>query len=315
MAGLLAAQFQLPLAQVRADIAALLDIWQRATGAEIAAPAWTLRLADRRIALSVADLTLAVLLERITRHLWEETAAPPDVRLRLAGTPTDWRLDVDGVAVAAGDTLDEAVARTLSELVAAGCATDQRLLALHAAGVSRAGQGVLLIGQGGVGKTTLAAALNASGWELLSDDVIPVTLEGQLLGLGMSLCLKAGSWPALAPWLPDLDHAPLVERAGRPVRFPPPPGPIHRGPLPTAAFLFPRYQPGREAALEALDPVRVLRGLIEAESVIPDLTQAKLLALTHWIASAPAFALTYPDLDHGLKMIAELPLGTIPKPR
>ena len=59
----------------------------------------------------------------------------------------------------------------------------------------------------------------------------------------------------------------------------------------------------------------MLRGLIEAESVIPDLTQAKLLALTRWIASAPGFALTYPTLDHALAMIAGLPLGTIPTPR
>jgi hypothetical protein len=54
----------------------------------------------------------------------------------------------------------------------------------------------------------------------------------------------------------------------------------------------------------------VLQGLIEAESVIPDLTQDKLLALTRWISSAPGFALTYPDLDRALKMIAELPLET-----
>ncbi|MFZ1642588.1 MAG: hypothetical protein WAV07_14385, partial [Candidatus Contendobacter sp.] len=272
--------------------------------------AWTLRLADRWIALTVDDPELAALLERITRHLWNETAAPLAARLRLAGTAADWQLCVDGVAVAAGDTLDEAVARTLSELVAAGCATAQRLLVLHAAGVGRDGQGLLLIGPGGAGKTTLAAALNASGWDLLSDDVIPVTPEGQLLGLGLSLCLKAGSWPVLVPWLPDLDHAPLIERAGRPVRFPPPPGPIHRGPLPTAAFLFPRYQPDRAAALEALDPVRVLQGLIEAQSVIAELTQDKLLALTRWIGSAPAFALTYPDLESALAMIAGLPLGT-----
>jgi len=119
----------------------------------------------------------------------------------------------------------------------------------------------------------------------------------------------------LALWLPDLDRAPLIERAGQRVRFPPPPGPIHRGPLPTAAFLFPRYRPDQDATFEPLDPVSVLQGLIEAESVIPDLTQAKLLALTRWIASAPGFALSYPNLDHALEMIAELPLETTPTPR
>ena len=38
--------------------------------------------------------------------------------------------------------------------------------------------------------------------------------------------------------------------------------------------------------------------MIAAESVIPDLTQDKLLALTRWIGSAPGFALTYPNLEN-----------------
>ena len=303
IAELLAARFQLTLEQARADVACLLASEDDATAA---VPLWTLHLADRRIALTVDDPDLAAPLERITRHLWDETAAPPDVRLRLAGTAADWQLFVDAVLTVAGNTRDAAIAHTVAELGGAACATDQRLLVLHAAGVSQAGRGLLLIGPGGAGKTTLAAALNTSGWELLSDDVIPVTPEGYLLGLGLSLCLKAGSWPVLAPWLPDLDRAPRVERAGQSVRFPPPPGPINRGPLLTAAFVFPRYGPDREPALEPLDPVQVLRGLIEAESVIPDLTQDKLLTLTRWIASAPGFTLTYPALDHALDLIAEI---------
>lgn len=297
----LAARSTLSLAQVQADVARVLNTWTSVTDA---APTWILHLADRRIALTVDDADLAVPLERITRHLRDETTAAPAVYLHLVGTATDWQLFVDEAFAVAGNNRDAAIAHTVTELGEAACITDQRLLVLHAAGVSRTGRGLLLIGSGGAGKTTLAAALNASGWALLSDDVIPVTLEGHLLGLGLSLCLKAGSWPVLAPWLPDLNRALLIERAGQPVRFSPPPGPIHRGPLPTAAFVFPHYQPGGKSLLEPLNPVQVLQGLIKAESVIADLTQDKLLAFTRWIASAPGFALTYPTLDHALDLIA-----------
>lgn len=113
IAELLATRFQLPLARARADIADLLDAWQRATDAEATVPAWTLHLADRRIAVTVDDPALAAPLERITRHLGDDktTAPSPTVYLHLAGTAADWRLAVDGVVVASGETPDEAVAK------------------------------------------------------------------------------------------------------------------------------------------------------------------------------------------------------------
>ncbi len=152
-----------------------------------AASTWMLQLADRRMALVVDDPVLAEPLARIIDHLGVEPGLFPDHCLRLSGIAS-------------------------------------RLLVLHAAGLSQSGRGVLLIGQGGAGKTTLAAALNAEGFGLLGDDVIPVNLDGQLVGIGMSLCLKSGSWPILASRLPNLDHAPLIERFGQQVRFSPPPG-------------------------------------------------------------------------------------------
>ncbi len=189
-----------------------------------AASTWMLQLADRRMALVVDDPVLAEPLARIIDHLGVEPGLFPDHCLRLSGIASGWRLAVDGAPIAAGDAFDEAIARTVSELVEWGCDINSRLLVLHAAGLSQSGRGVLLIGQGGAGKTTLAAALNAEGFGLLGDDVIPVNLDGQLVGIGMSLCLKSGSWPILASRLPNLDHAPLIERFGQQVRFSPPPG-------------------------------------------------------------------------------------------
>ncbi|QQS54337.1 MAG: PqqD family peptide modification chaperone [Candidatus Competibacteraceae bacterium] len=325
IAGLLATRFGLSLGQARADVVALLEAWRHASEPETAMPnsegsqttvedvfptdppppaasTWMLQLADRRMALVVDDPALAEPLARIIDHLGVEPGLFPDHRLRLSGIASGWRLAVDGAPIAAGDAFDEAIARTVSELVEWGCDINSRLLVLHAAGLSQSGRGVLLIGQGGSGKTTLAAALNAEGFGLLGDDVIPVNLDGQLVGIGMSLCLKSGSWPVLASCLPNLDHAPLIERFGQQVRFSPPPGPVMRGPIPMGVFLFPHYRPSGGPTLEPLEPVAVLQRIVEAEPVISTLDPDRLNTLTRWVSSVPAFALTYAHLDQALAL-------------
>ncbi len=226
-----------------------------------------------------------------------------NTRLNLGGAPSGWHLTRDGALIAAGQTLDAALVKTRAELVEAGCHVARRLLVLHAAGVSRDGRGILLIGKGGTGKTTLATALNARGWALLSDDTIPVTLDGKLLGLSLGPCLKAGSWPFLAPYLPELDAFPVYQRLGQAVRLPPPPGPTVPGPLAASLFLHPSYQPGSTPALQSLRPVQVLETILAAESVLPTLSQTRLNTLTTWVSSAPGYRLIYPNLEEAIALI------------
>lgn len=145
--------------------------------------------------------------------------------------------------------------------------------------------------------------------------MIPVTLDGQLLGLGLGPCLKAGSWPVLAPWLPGLDRAPVVARRHQPVRFPPAPGALDNGPVPVAAFLLSQYRPGRAPALQPVTPVAVLQAILAAEAVLPTLDQTRLEVLTRWVSSAPGLALNYPDLERALDLIDGLARGATRHPR
>jgi hypothetical protein len=138
--------------------------------------------------------------------------------------------------------------------------------------------------------------MNAAGFALLSDDVVPVTLAGELLGLNLPLCLKPGSWPVLTPDRPDLEQAPLVERFGWRVRLVPARSPAVTRPVCPLCVLLPRYAPAEAAQVAPLSPVQALQGIISAEAVIRDLTQEKLDGLARWVEALPAFALTYPDL-------------------
>ena len=172
-----------------------------------------------------------------------------------------------------------------------------------------------------------ATALNAQGYELLSDDVVPVTLTGKLLGLGTPICLKSGSWSVLADLRPDIAEAPMFKRFNQTVRYVPPLR-LNQGedrdknidididrdrnidrdsmpPLPLGLLLFPRYEANSAPHCIALCPEEALRLIIEAEAVLRNLTQAKLDALATWISSVPAYAITYPDLDSALALVQQ----------
>lgn len=68
-------------------------------------------------------------------------------------------------------------------------------LQLHAAVLSHNGRGVLLVGDSGVGKSTLAAGLISRGWKYLSDEfalIHPATLR--VHPFPKALCVKEGSF-------------------------------------------------------------------------------------------------------------------------
>lgn len=133
-------------------------------------------------------------------------------------------------------------------------ATRPEYLQLHAATLSCAGQGLLLAGESGFGKSTLAAALMARGWSYLSDEfalIEPGTL--QLHPFPKALCIKSGSFG-------------LVERLDLPLRrrrhyvkalkgrvgyvSPHEAGPnVVADPCPVRWIVFPRYDEGQEPQL------------------------------------------------------------------
>lgn len=77
------------------------------------------------------------------------------------------------------------VARQLIWRRAVRVAVTEQAVILEAAAVSRAGEVIVFIGGSGSGKSTLALAASAEGWQVLTDEACLITMNGEVLTLGI----------------------------------------------------------------------------------------------------------------------------------
>lgn len=205
-----------------------------------------------------------------------------------------------------GKTGDAAAISDLNTLIDLATRAADRLLFVHGAGlVKQNGSAFLLITPGGSGKTTLSAALNARGFRLPSDDVVPVALDGSLLHLGTPICVKPGSWLLLEELRPEIDRVPRIQRYNEPVKYLPPiPGADQ--PASLRVLFFPRHEASSETSWRLLTPEQAFLKIVEAECLIKNLDQRKLDALVGWISSVPAYSIVYPDLSSAVRLVNQL---------
>ncbi|RWA77250.1 PqqD family peptide modification chaperone [Mesorhizobium sp.] len=180
-------------------------------------------------------------------------------------------------------------------------------LAVHAAALVRNKRMVLVCGNPGAGKTTLTMALVHAGFGFASDDVTLLDSNGHGVGLPFAPAVKAGAWPLLAEYCPDLYAVPVSRRPDRRrVRFAMPGEFVPLPPSPTAIgyVVLLRRSRDSKAGLEPVDPAGALRGLLNgAFSPGRELSGAAFDVLTQIIGSAQAYRLTYSGLDDAAELI------------
>lgn len=116
-----------------------------------------------------------------------ETAPPPGWAWRVfdgqGGAACGFAISPDGRQVlsqATGVVREADLFGLFAEAVMRAVLHRQRLVSFHAAALARDGDAVLLIGDKGAGKSSFAAALAASGWTLLADDLTRVLEAGRV---------------------------------------------------------------------------------------------------------------------------------------
>jgi hypothetical protein len=210
-------------------------------------------------------------------------------------------------------TVDTAAVAVRASLIQLAVARTGGLCVVHAGALRRNGNGLLLPGDAGHGKSTLSAGLAAGGFEMLCDDTALLAGDPPLVHcIPAGLCIKRGAYPVLEPLLPALGSLPEWRRPddrrarylmpGRDIRWAAP-----DAVAPVRWIVFPRYRAEAETRLlplprhEAL--ARLLRGTCFLSGTLDRQNLAKLIA---WIDGIDCFDLPLSSLATATAVLEEL---------
>ncbi|KKI91422.1 aldolase [Bacillus sp. SA1-12] len=87
----------------------------------------------------------------------------------------------------------------------------RKILPLHGSAIEINGKAYAIVGDSGAGKSTLASALINKGYRLISDDVIPVTLNKEMIPM------VTPAYPQQKLWLESLNHFGMESNDYRPI--------------------------------------------------------------------------------------------------
>ena len=248
---------------------------------------------------------VAVPSAEVFRHL-EVGSQPADVVLQFVeyGGAVHLFRDGEWMQLCASDEIAPVLkAQLLTEVLE----RDGYELALHSASLGRGERNLLLCGNPGAGKTTLTLALVHAGFDFAGDDVTLLFANGLSMGLPFAPAVKAGAWPVLSEFLPDLSAVPIFRRPDRRrVRYPVPKGLLPSVPRPVGWVVLLDRRAKGGARMAQVEPSTALTSLMNGSfSVDEELTDAAFDVLVRIIASAPVYSLTYSRLEDAVKLLSD----------
>ena len=318
IAARLAERFARPLADVAADVDALVAGWRSEGLLEPPAPRADSPRAPIAAPSAAPQVDATVRLARTTVRI---RSYVPDVGRMVAGrlmhravtTTPDVTVDVhadgiDYVALCGGEEVvrEDDVPHTVSSLYRALLRIDnpaEEFIAFaHAACLVSDGRPLLACGCSGRGKTTLAAGLLSRGFTYLGDEIsgvvardfsirsLPTALSIKTAGMDAVQKVVGGAprtWPsAVGAFVDPATLGPTATEAIRP-----------------AAVVFPRFTSDAPLAATRLTPLETFGELIDAgvavdQSLFARGTPARLI---EWVETTPCYRLVYGSFDDALR--------------
>jgi hypothetical protein len=175
----------------------------------------------------------------------------------------------------------------------------------HAALLSRGGQGVLICGDPGAGKTTLSVSLLLAGFGYHSDDIVWISEGGEAVGAPFAPAIKAGGWPLLDEMAGGVATSKTYLRSdGQQVRYLSLPAAGGQVPLRIGSVLLLARGEGN-ARVETVTPLEVLTAVLGSSYAVRGaISAAGLKALADVIGEARIGRLCFSDWRDGRRLVA-----------
>jgi hypothetical protein len=269
------------------------------------AHALDIEIADLRARVGFSHETLADRVVPFLAHL--QTTADPVTAFALHATGSLVHLFEDRrhLCLMRGRQVLPVLQRYLTEAILARLGTS---FALHAATLVKDGRALLVHGRPGAGKTTLSLALDAAGFRLGGDDIAILDDRGRVRGVPYVPALKAGSWPVVQSFRPDVhEHAIHQRLDGRRVRYVPP---VRFAPArnqPVKAIVLLNRRGSGSPTLKEVEPLTAISSLIET-AYSPDhkMTAGRWKALVRCVSQARVYELSYARLDKAVNLLERM---------
>jgi hypothetical protein len=177
----------------------------------------------------------------------------------------------------------------------------------HAACLLSAGNGLLVSGRPGAGKTTLALHLLEAGFEYAADDIVLIAPDGRVTGVPFAPALKPGAWTMVKKFRRDLGAAAVHKRPdGKRVRYLNARAAEHGSSVPIGWIVFIKREASSRAKLTPLGQLDTMSRLIDGSySPGGKLTHQAYSTVKQILSDAKSFELQYSNAAQARDIIVD----------
>jgi serine kinase of HPr protein (carbohydrate metabolism regulator) len=262
-----------------------------------------LTFAGNSISVTYNHPRLAEIVHFLYRHVPADDQVPAHTRFYLSASdsqPEEFTLHRDETRLYQGSSLPLLADRLLGDSCYQLADRSRDGLLFHAAGLALAGQGVMLPGTMGAGKTTMSAWLLAQGFDYLTDELVYIAHNRDTMQVfPRPLNFKRRSRSVVKPFLNIEAIADQIISTGYVDLVPPtflrPESHLSRPPL--RLVVFPRYTPDAAFNLERLSPAQAGKALMECLINARNLPGHGFAEIIRLARNTPAYRMTYSSFE------------------